>query len=123
MRFLVIDDRFATPIYVILEADPSGDGDFPGLRVHPVTLEERIGPGAAVGRHPHRLDLFREFRSEAGVTHAGFILIEPRYIGPSWFSYLTVFRPEGEKPHKRARSSVHPGPSPARATPRLPTPQ
>jgi hypothetical protein len=121
MRFLVIDDRFATPIYVILEADPSGEGGFPGLRVREVTLEERVGPGAAVGRHPVRLDLFREFRSESGVTRAGFILIEPRYVGPSWFSYLTVFRPEGEKPHKRARNSIPSGGPAVRSTPRLPT--
>ena len=52
MHFLVVDNRFVTPIHVILEADPSGERDFPDLKVREITLEERVGPGAAVGRHP-----------------------------------------------------------------------
>lgn len=106
MPFLVVDNRFGTPIYVILESDPRGERGYPGLRVHEITLEERVGPGAAVGRHPRQLDQFREFRSEAGVARAGFILIEPRYVGPNWLSYLSAFRPEGEQPLKRWRSKV-----------------
>jgi hypothetical protein len=106
MHFLVVDDRFGTPIYVILESDPRGERVFPTLRVREVTLEERVGPGTAVGRDPVNLDRFRMFRSDAAVAGAGFILIEPRYVGPDWRSYLTAFHPEGEKPHKHRREPV-----------------
>lgn len=121
MHFLVVDDRFVMPIYVILETDPSGERDFPDLKVRAITLEERVGPGAAVGRHPLRLDLFREFRSDVGVKRAGFVVIEPRYVGPSWFSYLSAFRPEGEKPHKRMRRPIPGAGQPTRSIPSLPT--
>jgi len=117
MYFLVIDDRFGTPIYVLLEVDPRGERGFPGLAVREVTLERRpapvrpsVGAGAAVGRDPARLDRFREFGSSGAVAGAGFILIEPRYVGPSWPSYLTAFRPEGEKPSKRPRHPAAHGP-------------
>src|SRR5262245_62165526 len=116
MHFLVVDNRFGTPIYVILESDPRGERGFPALRVREVTLEERVGPRAAVGRDPARLDRFREFRSEGAVAGAGFILIEPRYVGPNWVSYLSAFRPEGEKPHKHWREPVATG----RHSPRQP---
>ncbi len=109
MHFLVVDNRFGTPIYVILQSDPRGERDFPQLRVREVTLEERAGPGAAVGRDPACLDQFREFRSDGAVAGAGFILIEPRYIGPNWLSYITTFRPEGEKPLKHTRKPVAAG--------------
>lgn len=101
MHYLAVDDRFGTPIYVFLEEDPRGESGFPELRVREVTL----GPdaGSAVGRDPARLDLFRWFRSDVAVNGAGFILIEPRYIGPCWASYLLAFRPGGEKPAKRTR--------------------
>ena len=112
MHFLVVDHRFGTPIYVILESDPRGEVAFPGFPVLPITLEflahrERSGtanekPPGAMGRDPNRLDQFREFGSDRAVAGAGFILIEPRYIGPSWPSYLSAFRPEGEKPDLRA---------------------
>src|SRR5262245_29777905 len=75
MHFLVVDDRFGTPIYVILESDPGEARGFPTLQVREVTLEARVGPSAAVGRDPARLDRFREFRSEGAVAGAGFILI------------------------------------------------
>ena len=66
MHFLVIDVRFGTPIYVLLETDPQGAKDYPGLAVREVTLEH--GPGAgvsqrrAIGRDPNHLDLFRHDR-------------------------------------------------------------
>lgn len=110
MHFLVVDKRFGTPIYVILESDPRGDVGFPGLPVLPITLERLIyrdtlrgKPLGAVGRDPSQLDQLREFGSDRAVAGAGFILIEPRYLGPSWPSYLSAFRPEGEKPDLRSR--------------------
>jgi hypothetical protein len=105
MHFLVIDARFGTPIYVLLETDPQGTKDYPGLVVREVTLE--LGPGLAasrrraIGRDPNHLNLFREFASEAALAGAGFILLEPRYVGPNWEGYCRQFRPEGEKPAKR----------------------
>jgi hypothetical protein len=105
MHFLVVDVRFGTPIYVLLEDDPQGTKDYPGLVVREVTLE--FGPGLgtsrrrAIGRDPNHLDLLREFASDAAVAHAGFILLEPRYVGPNWEGYCRQFRPEGEKPTKR----------------------
>jgi hypothetical protein len=102
MHFLVVDSRFGTPIYVFLERDPHGQAGYPGLAVQEVTLE----PGAAcrraaIGRDPAHLEQFREFASEGAVTRAGFILIEPRYVGANWEGYCCQFRPEGEKPAKR----------------------
>src|SRR4051812_25487785 len=111
MHFLVVDDRFGTPIYAFLELDPTGEPGFPGFRVRAVDLErtatpaDRLGPqvpsGSAVGRDPGRLDSFREFRTDRAAAGAGFILIEPRYVGPSWQGYLSAFRPAGEKLTKR----------------------
>jgi hypothetical protein len=117
MHFLVIDSRFGTPIHVFLERDPRGEDDFPGLAVQAVTLESPVASGeetlwrsgvgsasaSAVGRNPWRSDRFREFESDRAVAGAGFVLIEPRYVGPSWWSYLSTFRPEGGKPPKRPR--------------------
>jgi len=109
MHYLVIDDRFGTPIYVLLEIDPRFERGFPALRVSEITLDRWVSSTAAPGSHPSRpavgrdpahLDRFREFGSDWAVAQAGFILIEPRYIGPSWPSYLSAFRPEGEKPMK-----------------------
>ena len=121
MHFLVVDNRFGTPIYVILQSDPRCERDFPQLKVREVTLEEQAGAGAAVGRDPARLDQFREFRSDGAVAGAGFILIEPRYVGPSWLSYLTTFRPEGEKPFKHTRKAVVAAGHPPRPTSRFPS--
>lgn len=118
MPFLVVDPRFGTPIYVFLEIDPRREADFPDIAVREVTLSpvaevvgrptraSGLGPtrAAAVGRDPHRLDQFTEFGSDRAVSGAGFILIEPRYVGPSWAAYQLAFRPEGQKPSKRSRS-------------------
>ena len=125
MHFLVIDNRFGTPIHVFLELDPRAHGGFPGLAVRRVNLDSPLLPGAevpwraglgvapmgAVGQHPWQADQFREFGSDRAVAAAGFALIEPRYVGSNWSSYLSAFRPEGGKPVKRPRLPV-PAPLP-----------
>jgi hypothetical protein len=105
MHFLVVDPRFSTPIYVFLERDPHGQDGYPDLAVQEVTLEAGVGSSAgrrpAIGRDPAHLEQFREFGSDGAVARAGFILVEPRYVGPDWEGYCRQFRPEGEKPAKR----------------------
>jgi hypothetical protein len=103
MHFLVIDPRYGTPIYVLLESDPSGTEDYPALAVREVTLEagSPTGRRTALGRDPNRLEQFREFVSDVAVSRAGFILVEPRYVGATWEGYCRHFRPEGDKPAKR----------------------
>jgi hypothetical protein len=107
-HFLIVDHRFGTPIHVFLELDPTAEPGFPGFGVRPVTLEWPAGPpglgvpaGIAIGRDPHQLDSFRTFGSDKAVAGAGFILIEPRYVGPNWPAYVLAFRPGGVKPSKR----------------------
>jgi hypothetical protein len=113
MHFLVVDPRFGTPIYVFLDSDPAGGKDYPGLAVEEIVLEVAPpgthGRRTSVGRDPYRLARFREFASDAAVARAGFILMEPRYVGPNWEGYCRHFRPEGEKPDK------HRGHAPAAA--------
>jgi hypothetical protein len=114
MHFLVVDSRFGTPIYVFLETDPHRDAEYPGLVVREVTLET-IAPAScgrriAIGRDPNCLKKFQEFASDGAVACAGFILVEPRYVGANWEGYCRHYRPEGEKPAKRPGRS----PSPAR---------
>jgi hypothetical protein len=105
MHFLVVDPRFGTPIYVLLENDPNGAEGYPGLAVRAVTLELGGAPEPsrrrALGRDPNNLDRLREFVSDGAVARAGFILLEPRYVGATWEGYCRHFRPEGEKPAKR----------------------
>jgi hypothetical protein len=92
--------------------DPSGEPGFPGFEVRPVTLEwpadssgfGGVPAGVAIGRNPHQLDQFRTFGSDRAVAGAGFILIEPRYVGPSWPSYVLAFQPGGDKTVKRPAS-------------------
>jgi hypothetical protein len=98
-HFLIVDSRFGTPIHIFLEMDPTAEPGFPGFEVCPVTLEWPAEPpglgvpaGVAIGRNPHRLDNFRTFRSNQAVAGAGFILIEPRYVGPNWPAYVLAFR-------------------------------
>lgn len=112
--FLIVDNRFGTPIHVFLEFDPTAEPGFPGFGVRAVTLEPPEGSpglgvpaGFAIGRNPHQLDRFRVFRSNQAVAGAGFILIEPRYVGPNWSGYVVAFRPGGEKPMKRHGSEHH----------------
>ena len=107
MHFLVVDVRFGTPIYVFLESDPKRDSEYPGLTVREVVLEADAPTGSfsrrtAIGRDPNHLAVFREFGSDGAVAGAGFILVEPRYVGTTWEGYLRHFRPEGEKPAKRS---------------------
>jgi len=114
MHFLVIDDRFRVPIFVFLELDPRGsDAGLVGA-VRAVSLEfaaaqlngaprrgtDFVRPQSTIGQDPERPDRYVEFSSERHVRAAGFTLIEPRYVGPSWETYLNVFRPEGEKHFK-----------------------
>jgi hypothetical protein len=103
--FLVIDPRFGVPIHVFLETDPRRAAAFPGLAVREVRIEpapsaERDAR-ATIGQDPRQLARFREFRSDRAATGAGFIPVEPRYVGPTWESYSHEFRPQGEKPQKR----------------------
>jgi hypothetical protein len=107
-RYLVVDNRFPVPVTVLLDLDPSAEPGFPGFAVREVTLDppgqsEGSGVSArdAIGRDPGRLDQFRAFASDRAVARAGFILIEPRYVGPSWPSYVMAFKPGGEKPPRR----------------------
>ena len=105
-------------IYVILETDPRKEREFPRLNVREIQMERRptapgtspqdagICAGAAIGRDPAHLDRFREFGSDRAVAGASFILIEPRYVGPSWPAYVSAFRPDGDKPLKRHRETA-----------------
>lgn len=99
MHFLVVDVRFGSPVHVFLEHDPRGQEGYPALAVREVTLEP--GAGTTIGRDPVYLARFRQFPSDAAVARAGFVLIEPRYVGPDWEGYSHHFRPEGEKPSRR----------------------
>jgi len=107
MHYLVIDGRFGTPVYAFFERDPRGSDGYPDLAVREVSVEmaESGGGGPtvrlSVGRDPVNLDQFREFRSDGAVVRAGFILIEPRYVGETWRGYVSEFKPQGEKPHKQ----------------------
>jgi hypothetical protein len=122
MHFLVIDDRFRVPVFVFLEIDPRGPQTHRDLAVRTVTLElaefalgrvsdpggSTIRAAVAIGLDPGRPDRFVEFPSDGHVRAAGFALIEPRYVGPTWETYLSVFRPEGE-----GRSKTHAARPPA----------
>ena len=118
MHFLVIDNRFGVPIYVFLERDTmaiEGNPSLPGRWVTlepaiPIELRYKGPPGhgfatqTAIGRDPQKSDRFAEFPCDGDVRAAGFALIEPRYVGPSWETYLSVFHPEGGKRSKLATS-------------------
>jgi hypothetical protein len=97
--FLVIDRRFPAPVYVFLADDPRGEPGFPGFGVREVILAAGppggLTPELAVGGDPDRPDRFTRFPTDGHARLAGFALIEPRYVGPSWAGYLAVFRPEG----------------------------
>jgi hypothetical protein len=107
VHFLVIDNRYGVPIYVFLERDPNEVPGRANFRGRWVTLESAgtedrgdlshlaLGAAAAIGGDPNRPDRYAVFASEGAVRAAGFSLIEPRYMGPSWETYLSVFHPEG----------------------------
>lgn len=110
MHFLVIDKRFGMPIFVFLEVDPTAGAGYPNLPGHWVTLEPaahselglpntslKLGNSTSIGGDPNRHDRFAEFPSDRAVHAAGFALIEPRYVGPTWETYVGVFHPEGSK--------------------------
>jgi hypothetical protein len=117
MHFLVIDTRFGAPVHVFLEHDPRAHPGFPGFDVRAVDLETPLGPDgepprwsgagycptSSVGQHPWRADRYREFGSDRAVVGAGFVLVEPRYVGPSWSDYVNAYRPEGGKLLRRPR--------------------
>jgi hypothetical protein len=104
MFYLVIDGRFGTPIHVFLEIDPRSAEDYPGMGVREVSVDTPDGGGAyAVGQNPYQRDRFRVFTSEVEVTASGYVLIEPRYVGPTWESYGRVFNPQGGKVRQRER--------------------
>ena len=110
MHFLVIDDRFRVPIFVFLEHDPSTGIGYPDRGGRWVTLEpaaqaelgvrrvhSKLAGPISIGGDPKRYDWFAEFPTDNDVRAAGFALIEPRYVGPSWETYIGVFHPEGGK--------------------------
>jgi hypothetical protein len=109
MHFLVIDNRFQVPVFVFLERDPRDVEADPKLRVREVTLElvsqtDRacgVRAEAAIGADPARRDCFREFATDRTARSAGYAPVEPRYVGLSWETYLSVFRPEGGSKLKR----------------------
>jgi len=120
MHFLVIDNRYGVPIYVFLEQEPSREAGRPSPRGRWVILEtstpadpgvklpkHESGAMASIGGDPERLDRFAEFPSDAHVKAAGYSLIEPRYVGPSWETYVSVFRPEGGKRLTMAEQRSH----------------
>ena len=103
--FLLIDDRFKVPVFVFVELKPKRRAREVSIEFAPAGPGVRrcwVGVGAAssLGRHPEHLDRFREFPNDAQARAAGYVPIEPRYVGPSWESYLGAFRPEGERPPK-----------------------
>jgi hypothetical protein len=114
--YLVVDRRFRAPVYVFLAEDPHGEPGFPGLGVREVTLASPPAGGstplAAIGADPALPDSFREFRSDGHARAAGFALIEPRYVGPTWAAYLAVFRPDGpprSRPPANGQATRRPG--------------
>ena len=107
MHFLIVDSRFAVPIFVFLETDPNESG-IHAVRGRWVDLDQSesaeiqarkptagFGDMAAIGGDPSRSDHFAIFATDGDVRAAGYALIEPRYLGPSWDTYLSVFHPEG----------------------------
>jgi hypothetical protein len=103
--FLLVDDRFRVPIFVFVEVEPRRPARAVTIEFAPVGRGEHrcwvgVSPNTSLGRHPQHWDRFQEFRSDAHARAAGFLPIEPRYVGPSWESYLGAFRPEGERPPK-----------------------
>jgi hypothetical protein len=100
--FLVVDTRFAVPVFVFLDADPAETPGYPGPRARAVTLarlEEggSVQPNATIGADPLGAGRYAEFASDAHARAAGYAPVEPRYVGPDWASYASVFHPEGDK--------------------------
>lgn len=105
--FLLVDERFRVPIFVFVEIEPQRPARAVTIRAAPVgrgTLRYRVslGPATCLGRDPADWDRFQEFPSDGHARAAGFAPVEPRYVGPSWESYVSAFRPEGERPVRPA---------------------
>jgi hypothetical protein len=103
--FLLVDDRFRVPIFVFVELEPRRPARAVTIEFAPIDPGGHrcwigIGPATSLGRHPSQWDRFKEFPSDGHARAAGYMPIEPRYVGPSWESYLGAFRPEGERPPK-----------------------
>ncbi len=112
MKYLVIDERFGTPIHVFLENHPGTADDFPSLEICAVDLETlpENSPGRfafGVGQDPYNPRKYREFLSDRAVVVAGFGLIEPRFVGSSWGQYEKAYRPEGGSSSKGHRKKAH----------------
>jgi hypothetical protein len=100
--FLVVDTRFGVPVFVFLDTDPAGAAGYPGPPARHVTLARTEGsgsvqPGSTVGADPFARGRYAEFASDGHARAAGFAPVEPRYVGPDWASYTSVFHPEGTK--------------------------
>ena len=112
--FLVIDTRFAVPVFVFLDSDPTGAAGYAGPPARRVTLSgapgQRLGEGVepwrTVGADPERGCRFAEFASDGQARAAGYAPVEPRYVGPDWASYTSVFHPEGAKAARPAADPV-----------------
>ncbi len=106
--FLLVDHRFRVPICVFVEIEPRRPARAVTIEASVAEPGEHrcrsgVGPTTCLGRHPQLWDRFKEFPSDGHARAAGYLPIEPRYVGPSWESYLAAFRPEGERPAKPAR--------------------
>jgi hypothetical protein len=113
--FLIVDDRFRVPIFVFVELEPKRPFRKVTIEFAPVGPGEYrcgvgIGSGRSLARHAEFWDRYKEFSTDRQARAAGYVPVEPRYIGPSWESYLAAFRPEGERPLK-----VAPGPPAGRS--------
>ena len=103
--FLLVDGRFRVPIFVFVEVEPRRPARAVTIEFTPAVPGEHrcwvgVRPAAALGRHPEHWDRFKEFPTDRHARAAGYLPIEPRYVGPSWESYVGAFRPEGERPPK-----------------------
>ena len=103
--FLIVDDRFRVPIFVFVELEPTRPFRAVTIEFAPVGPGEYrcglgIGPGTSLARHAESWDRYREFSTDRHARAAGYVPVEPRYVGPSWESYLGAFRPEGDRPPK-----------------------
>ncbi len=100
--FLVVDTRFAVPVFVFLDADPAGATGYAGPPARRVTLARTdaggsVQPNSTIGADPFARGRYEEFASDGHARAAGFAPVEPRYVGPDWASYTSVFHPEGAK--------------------------
>lgn len=107
--YLLVDHRFRVPIFVFVELEPRRPARAVTIEFAPIGRGEHrcwvgVRPNTSLGRHPEHWNQFREFPSDGHARAAGYLPIEPRYVGPSWESYLGAFRPEGERPPKLSMS-------------------